>query len=87
MIDRVSDANGRLGPVGDAEAMAGNILAIWNADRATMSAEARAQALQFSWARSMEVLFGEVYPAAFARRAGRVAPAMAPAAGSLVSAR
>jgi len=87
MIDRVSDANGRLGPVGDAEAMARNILAIWNADRATMSAEARAKALQFSWARSMEVLFGEVYPAAFARRAGRVALHMAPTPGSLVRAR
>jgi hypothetical protein len=34
-----------------------------------LAEEARAQALQFSWDRSMEALFGEVHPAAFARRA------------------
>ena len=66
MIDRVTDATGRLGPVSDAEAMARNILDVWSADRATMSDEARAHALQFSWQRSMEALFGRVYPAAFA---------------------
>ena len=32
MIDRVTDAMGRLGPVGDADAMAANILAVWNGD-------------------------------------------------------
>jgi alpha-1,6-mannosyltransferase len=42
---------------------------VWNGDRARMADEARAQALQFSWDHSMEVLFGEVHPAAFARRA------------------
>ena len=30
MIDRVTDAIGRLGPVDDAEAMAANILDVWN---------------------------------------------------------
>ena len=69
MIDRVTDATGRLGPVGDAAAMARNILQVWNADRRAMSEQARAHALQFSWDRSMEALFGRVYPAAFARRA------------------
>ena len=34
-------------------------------DRAAMARAARAHALQFSWDRSMEALFGRVYPAAF----------------------
>ena len=71
MIDRVTDATGRLGPVGDAAAMARNILEIWNADRRAVSEQARALALQFSWDRSMEALFDRVYPAAFARRMNR----------------
>lgn len=79
MIDRVTDSVGRLGPVGDAAAMAANIIDVWNADRRIMAEHARAQALQFSWDSSMEALFGRVYPAAFARRAelGRTAPAAA----------
>jgi alpha-1,6-mannosyltransferase len=77
MIDRVTDAVGRLGCVGDAAAMAANVVSVWNADRAAMSDQARAHALQFSWDSSMEALFGRVYPAAFARRAEqlRAAPA------------
>jgi alpha-1,6-mannosyltransferase len=79
MVDRVTDAIGRLGPVGDAEAMAANILDVWNADRGAIAPRARACALQFSWDNSMEALFGRVYPAAFARRAEqlRQAPAAA----------
>ena len=73
MLDRVTDSVGRLGPVGDSKAMARNIIDIWRADRLTLSEQARAHALQFSWERSMEALFGEVYPAAFARRAESVA--------------
>jgi len=69
MIDRVDEATGRLGPVGDAAAMARNILAVWNGDRAAMAEKARANALQFSWTSSMEALFGRLYPAAFERRA------------------
>jgi len=86
MIDRVSVATGRLGPVGNSELMAGNILDIWNANRQAMSDHARAHALQFSWERSMEALFGRVYPAAFARRAGRQASVTAVAPTSLVRA-
>jgi len=86
MIDRVTNATGRLGPVGDAAAMARNILEIWAADRPAMSEQARAHALQFSWDRSMEALFGRVYPAAFARRAGRLAGVATVAAPSLVRA-
>jgi len=71
MIDRVHETTGRLGPVGDASAMAQNILAVLNGDRAAMAEEARANALQFGWASSMEALFGRLYPAAFERRAER----------------
>jgi alpha-1,6-mannosyltransferase len=69
MIDRVTDAVGRLGPVGDTESMARNILQIWEWDRKEMAIRARAEALRFSWDHSMEQLFGRVYPTAFARRA------------------
>jgi alpha-1,6-mannosyltransferase len=67
MLDRVTEAMGRLGPVGDPEAMAANIVAVWGTDHDTMREAARAHALQFSWNSSMEALFGHVYPAAFAR--------------------
>ncbi|NUQ19204.1 MAG: glycosyltransferase [Sphingomonas sp.] len=79
MIDRVTDAVGRLGAIGDSAAMAANIIAVWDADRSAMAEQARAHALQFSWDSSMEALFGRVYPAAFARRAEqrRAAPAAA----------
>jgi len=71
MIDRVSKATGRLGPVDDAEAMAANIMAVLCSDRDSMAAAARAHALQFSWDSSMEALFGRVYPEAFERRRQR----------------
>ncbi len=71
MLDRVTEAMGRLGPVGSAGAMASNILSVMYGDRQAMAAEARAHALQFGWDRSMEALFGRVYPAAFERRRQR----------------
>jgi alpha-1,6-mannosyltransferase len=71
MLDRVTDDMGRLGPVGDAAAMATNILSVVNGSREAMAAAARAHALQFSWDSSMEALFGRVYPAAFERRRER----------------
>jgi len=71
MIDRVPEPVGRLGPVGDTDAMAANILAVWNGDRSAMAAAARDHALQFSWDRSMDDLFGQLYPAAFQRCARR----------------
>jgi alpha-1,6-mannosyltransferase len=80
MIDRVSDAVGRLGPVGDPAAMAANILSVWHSDRSILRQQARAHALQFSWDRSMETLFGRLYPAAFAKRAGQPVGALATAA-------
>lgn len=83
MIDRVTDAVGRLGPVGDAARMAANILDIWTGDRAALGEQARACALQFSWDSSMEALFGRLYPAAFLHRAG--AGQQAPAAAALAA--
>jgi len=83
MVDRVAQAVGRLGPVGDAEAMAGNILAVWRSDRQRMAQEARARALQFSWERSMEALFGRVYAAVFAKRPD---PELEPSAGAPLAA-
>jgi alpha-1,6-mannosyltransferase len=71
MLDRVTEAVGLLGPVGDSEAMASNMIIVLRGDRSAMAAAARAHALQFSWDRSMETLFGEVYPAAFQRRTAR----------------
>jgi alpha-1,6-mannosyltransferase len=81
MIDRVTQATGRLGPAGDAEAMAANILEVWASDRQAMGEAAADQARQFSWDRSMETLFGQVYPAAVACRAAKLA-ATAPALGA-----
>ena len=71
MLDRVTEDMGRLGPVGDAGAMAANILSVIHSDREAMAAAARSHALQFSWDSSMEALFGRVYPAAFERRRER----------------
>ena len=73
MIDRVTEAVGRLGPVDDAAAMAANIVDVWNSDRSTMREHAVAVAHSYSWDHSMEALFGHVYPAAFAERARSLA--------------
>ena len=83
MIDRVTEAVGRLGPVDDAEAMARNILSLWTADRAAIAEQARSHALQFSWERSMEALFGEIYPEAFAQRSA--GPFRMPAGASIAA--
>jgi len=77
MIDRVTKAVGRLGPVGDADAMAANILDVLHSDRSSLAEAARDHALQFSWDRSMEALFGRLYPAAAARRTEGLEPAAA----------
>lgn len=66
--------------------MARNILAVWNGDCAAMRAAAFEESRQFSWERSMDALFGRVYPAALDRRAADVV-ARAGIAGSLVKAR
>lgn len=68
MIDRVPPSVGRLGPVGDADAMAANILAVWSGDHVAMAKQAREHALQFSWDRCMDELLGNLYPKAIAHR-------------------
>ena len=73
MIDRVTDAMGRLGPVGDADAMARTCSKCGAAIVQRWPTAARAHALSFSWDSSMETLFGQVYPAAFERRRLRYA--------------
>ncbi len=85
MIDRVPEHIGRLGGVGDTAAMAQNILAVWNGDRLRMREDACNEARLYSWDRSMDALFGRVYPAALARSATRPLPASA-MAGSLAKA-
>ena len=68
MIDRVTDAVGRLGPAGSPEAMAQNILNVWNSDRTAMAHEAQNKALEFSWDNGMNALFSRNYPLALSRR-------------------
>jgi alpha-1,6-mannosyltransferase len=84
MVDRVTDAIGRLGPVDDARALADNVLQVWQSDRAVMGEIAQHHARQYSWDRSMSDLFGSLYPKAFrrawsrsAQQAGRLAPILA----------
>jgi len=84
MIDRVPNGLGLVGTVGDAEAMAANILAVLGGDMTAMGEQARAHALQFSWDQSMERLFGHVYARARLRAAERAAGGVL--AGELVRA-
>ena len=69
MIDRVDEMTGRLGPIDDSAAMADNIVAILSGDHAAMSRAAVVKARDYGWDRSMEQLFGSLYPFAF-RNAG-----------------
>ena len=71
MVDRVDDSIGRLGPVDDSAAMAHNILDLWSDDLPAVRARTLAHARQFGWDRSMDILFGHIYPMAM-RRAARV---------------
>ncbi len=73
MIDRITPALGRLGPIDDSAAMARSLAELWGGDRATMKAAAVEHARQYDWRSSMAALFGEIYPAALARAAARSA--------------
>lgn len=82
LIDRVTAATGLLGPIKDPEAMARNIVAVWNGDRLAMGRAGCEHAQSFSWMRSMDALFGQVYPRAFEARqraAAQQAPLPSPA--------
>jgi len=86
MPERVRTGMGLLGPAGDAVAMARNIAEVWHADRAAMGRLARNYvAGEFTWRHSMDVLFGEVIPAAQQRRAF-AAPAQSRIASNAVRA-
>jgi alpha-1,6-mannosyltransferase len=81
MVDRVDDAIGRLGPVGNSKMMAANILDLLSGDLEAMRLRALAHARQFGWDKSMDSLFGQIYPLALRRaaerdsvRTGRLAP-------------
>ncbi len=82
MVDRVVPEIGRLGPVDDIEAMARNILEVWNSDRAAMGKVAQRHARQYSWDRGMSDLFTSLYPKAVRRawaRSAQSAAAITPA--------
>lgn len=69
MVDRVPAALGRLGPRGDSEAMAANIAAVWMDRLSQMGERARAHVLEnFSWTKTFETLFFQIYPDALAKR-------------------
>jgi alpha-1,6-mannosyltransferase len=67
MVDRVTPAIGRLGPIDNAPAMARNIVDVWHANRAAIGEVAQQHARQYSWDRSMSDLFTSLYPKAFRR--------------------
>ena len=81
MHDRIDDNLGRLGPVNDSAAMAANVLELWAGDMAAMRQRVLAHARQFGWDKSMDVLFGRIYPEALRQAAlggsGAVVPAPA----------
>ena len=71
MVDRVDRTIGRLGPVDDSVAMAANILDLWADDLPAVRRRTLAHARQFGWDKSMDILFGRIYPMAL-QRAGQV---------------
>lgn len=86
MVDRVPDGLGLVGEVDDAEVMAHNIVSVLSDDMAAMSERARRHALQFSWDRSMELLFGTVYRKALIRADARAGENAARSVGALANA-
>lgn len=74
MPDRVPAGLGMLGPVDDVAAMARNVEAVWAGDAAGMGRAPRDMVVAgFGWDRTFERLLGEIYPAAMAVSADRVA--------------
>ena len=71
---RVPQGLGRLGPVGDAAAMAANVQAAWQDDPRAMGLRARAHvAERFSWDQTFDRLIGTVYASALQAAELRVA--------------
>jgi len=73
MVDRVDHSIGRLGPIDDSAAMAANILELWAGDLPAMRQRTLDHARQFGWDKSMDILFGAIYPVAMRRAARRAA--------------
>lgn len=71
MIDRVPPGLGLLGPVDDAAAMARNVEQLWAAGTRPVGDAAYRHAQQFSWDRTFEQLFSDIYPRALAHAALR----------------
>jgi alpha-1,6-mannosyltransferase len=75
MIERVPPELGILGPIGDPAAMAENIRHIWGNGATAMGARAREHVrTRFSWGRSFDILFDEIYPKAQAHRQSLLRP-------------
>lgn len=73
MPDRVPAGLGLLGPIDDTDAMARNVQSVWEQGAREMGQAARQHIEdRFSWDRTFERLFGEIYPKAIARAAARV---------------
>ncbi len=73
MPDRVPSGLGLLGPVDDMSAMAENVVRLWRGDHAAISVAARRHVeASFSWKRTFETLFRDIYPKAMARSAARM---------------
>jgi len=70
MPARVPPQLGRLGPVGDAAAMADNIALLWESKQIKqMAIDARTHVIDnFSWQKTFERLFGHIYPKAMRKR-------------------
>ena len=74
MMERVPAGLGLLGPVDDIDAMARNVVQLWQAGPREIGLMARAHvANRYSWERTFMRLFNEVYPAALARAKQRAA--------------
>ena len=73
MPARVPPGLGLLAPVDDTATMARHVEALWAADHRAIGRAARAHVeREFSWRRTFERLFAEIYPPALARAADRV---------------
>lgn len=72
MPDRVPAGLGLLGPTDDTTAMAGNVVKLWRGDHDAVGAAARAHVEDnFSWKRTFEHLFNDIYPRAMTHAAAR----------------
>ena len=70
---RVPAGTGLLAPVGDADAMAANVAALWRGDWQAAGRAARALVEhRYTWPATFAQLFGEIYPEALARAEARV---------------